>query len=234
MVGLQEVRGVGVSHSLLQDRQTGYVQAAGAHISPAACHKIWHVLILQCTRVCLFGGFLQSGLFIQVCQCEELWKEFKLLFHCHGLSIKGLWAFMSVMAWLSASEANCGMATSSMSAVNIHQSRADLWRSGDQVPHWGSQKHLMCQNKDSSKFCDGWSGCMVAYHTSVYLYKGLVHLLVLKHPLSSFRSLKSRAPSLSSTTWFWSAGSSPRWNWITMVISSLYSTRSMSSWNQSM
>ena len=39
MVGLQEVRGVGVSHSLLQDRQTDYVQAAGAHISPAACHK---------------------------------------------------------------------------------------------------------------------------------------------------------------------------------------------------
>ena len=39
MVGLQEVRGVEVSHSLLQDRQTNYVQAAGAHISPAAHHK---------------------------------------------------------------------------------------------------------------------------------------------------------------------------------------------------
>ena len=158
MVGLQEVRGVGVSHSLLQDRQTDYVQAAGAHISPAAHCKIQHVLILQCTRVCLFGGFLQGGFLTQVHQCEEIWKEFKLLFHSHGSYVKSLGAFMGVMTRLPTSEANSGVAASPMCMVNIHQSRAILQRSGNQVLHRSSRKHLMCWNKDSSEFCGRWSG----------------------------------------------------------------------------
>ena len=126
MIGLQEVRGVGVSHSLLQDRQTDYVQAAGAHISPAACYKIRHVLILRCTRVSLFRGFLRGGYFTQVCQCEELQKEFKLLFHSHGSYVKGLGAFVGIMTRLPTLEADSGVAASLMCTVNVHRSRAIL------------------------------------------------------------------------------------------------------------
>ena len=78
------------------------------------------------------------------------------------------------------------MAAPPMCTVNVHQSEAILQRLGDRVLHWSSQKHLMCQNKDSSKFCSRWSGCMVACHTSVCFYKGLVCFLVLKYPPSSF------------------------------------------------
>ena len=191
MVGLQEVRGVGVSHSLLQDRQTGYVQAAGAHISPATCHKIQHILILQHTRVHLFGGFLT-----QVHQHEELWKEFKLLFHGHGLYVKSSGAFMGVMTRLLTLKANSGVVASPICMVNIHQSRATLQGSGNRTLRRSSQKHLMCQNKDSSKFCSRQSGCMVACHTSVCFYEGLVCFPVLKYPPSSF------IPSLSiSKVW---------------------------------
>ena len=186
MVGLQEVRGVGVSHFLLQDRQTEYVQAAGAHISPATCHKIQHDLLLWCTRVCLFRGFLWGGFLTQVCQCEELQKEFKLLFHSHGLYVKGLEAFAGVMTRLPTSEANSGVAASPMCTVNIYRSRAILWRSGNRVLHWSNWKHLMCRDKDSSKFVGRWSGYMVACHTSVCFYEGLVCFFVLKHPPSSF------------------------------------------------
>ena len=143
MVGLQEVRGVGVSHSLLQDRQTGYVQAAGAHISPATCHKIQHILILQHTRVHLFGGF-----HTQVHQGEELQKEFKLLFHSHGAYVKSLGAFAGIMTRLPTLEANSGVAASPMCTVNIHWSRAILQRLGNRVLCWSSRKHLTCWNKD--------------------------------------------------------------------------------------
>ena len=40
---------MGGFHSLLQDRQTGYVQAVRAHISLAACHKIRHFLHFSIT-----------------------------------------------------------------------------------------------------------------------------------------------------------------------------------------
>ena len=50
------------------------------------------------------------------------------------------------------------------------------------------------------------------------------------HPLGS---LKSGAPSPSSATWFWSAGSSPCQNLMMIVLSSSYSTRSVSSWKRS-
>ena len=158
MIGFQEVRGVGVSHSLLQDRQTGYVQAAGAHISPAACCKIRHVLILRRTKVCLFRGFLRGGLFTQVCQCEELQNEFKLLFHSHGSYVKGLEAFAGVMTGLPTSKADSSVAASPMCMVNVHRSGAFLQRSGNRTLRQSSRKHLMCWNKDSSKFCGRWSG----------------------------------------------------------------------------
>ena len=186
MIGLQEVRGVGVSHSLLQGRQTDYVQAAGAHISPAACQKIRHVLIFRCTRVCSFRGFLRGGFLSQVRQCEELRKEFKLLFHSHGPYVKGLGAFAGVMTRLLTSKANSGVVASLVCMVNIHWSRAILQRSGDRVLCWSSRKHLMHWNKDSSKLCGKWSGCMVAHHTSACFYEGLVCFLILKNPPSSF------------------------------------------------
>ena len=157
------MRGVGVSHSLLQGRQTNYVQAAGAHISPAARHKIQHVLIFQHARVCLFGGFLQGGFLTQVRQCEELQKEFKLLFHSHGSYVKGLGAFVGVMTGLLALEADSGVATSLMCTINVHRSGAILRRSGNRTLHQSSRKHLMCWNKDSSKFCGRWSGCVVVW-----------------------------------------------------------------------
>ena len=37
-----------------------------------------------------------------VCQCKELQKEFKLLFHTHQPYVEGLGAFAGVMTWLPA------------------------------------------------------------------------------------------------------------------------------------
>ena len=53
--------------------------------------------ILQHTMVHLFGNFLRSGLFTHVCQCKELQKEFRLLFHSHWSYVRGLGAFVGVM-----------------------------------------------------------------------------------------------------------------------------------------
>ena len=53
--------------------------------------------ILQHTMVHLFGNFLWSGLFTHVCQCKELQKEFRLLFHSHWSYVRGLGAFVGVM-----------------------------------------------------------------------------------------------------------------------------------------
>ena len=54
--------------------------------------------------------------------------------------------------------------------------------------------------------------------------------VALYHPLGSS---KSGAPSPSSATWFWSAGSSLHWKLMMIVLSSSYSARSVSSWKQS-
>ena len=124
--------------------------------------------------------------FTQVHQCEELWKEFKLLFHSHGSYVKSLGAFTGIMTRLPTSEANSGVATSPMCTVNIHRSGAILRRLGNQILCQSSRKHLMCRNKDSSKFCGRWSGCVVVCHTSVCFYEGLVCFFVLKYPPSSF------------------------------------------------
>ena len=152
----------------------------------------------------MFRGFLLSDFFTQVCQCEELWKEFKLLFHSHELYVKRLGAFTGVMTRLLTSEANSGGVASPMCMVYIHQSGTILQRSENQVWHQSGQRHLMCWNKDSSEFCSRQSECMVACHTSIGFYESLVCFLVLKYPPSSFipslQISKSRAPSPSSAT----------------------------------
>ena len=91
-------------------------------------------------------------LLTQVCQREELRKEFKLLFHSHGPYVQGLGAFTGIMTRLLTSKANSGVVASLVCTVNIHWSRAILQRLGDQVLCWSGWKHLMCWNKDTSEF----------------------------------------------------------------------------------
>ena len=93
---------------------------------------------------------------------------------------------MGIMTRLLTLKANSGVVASLVCMVNIHRSGAILQSSGDQVLCWSDRKHLMCWNKDSSKFCGKWSGCMVVRHISACFYEGLVCFLILKNPPSSF------------------------------------------------
>ena len=73
---MHEEEGAEGFHSLLQDRQTGYVQAVRAHVSLAACHKIRHYLRFSIT-------IFRRGYLADIRQCEELWEELQFLFHGH-------------------------------------------------------------------------------------------------------------------------------------------------------
>ena len=149
---------------------------------------------------------------------------------------------MSIVARLLTVETHDCWVALSAHVINVH-------RSGTIFQRWGAEalcrgrwseawKHLPHQSKCHFGLGQRRSGaCGVAHHVSVCFYKGFVCLSVLGHLvcglIPSFGSSKLGAPSLSSATWFWSAGLSLHQNLMTIVLSSSYSTRLVSSWKQS-
>ena len=176
-------------------------------------------------------------------QCKELWKELQFLFHGHRSNVKGLGAFMSIVARLPTVETYDHWVALSMHVINIHQSGTIFWRWGAEALCRGRWSEAWKHFPHQSECCFGlgWRRSRaygVVHHIPVHFYKGFVcpsvlgHLACgLIHPLGSS---KSGAPSLSSVTWFWSAGSSLCQNLMTIVLSSSYSSRSVSSWKWSM